>query len=256
MWHRGAETKFAVGDFKQMPRPIDQRVGVFIDVQNMFYAAKHLYGSKLNFARLQDYIARDRPLVRSIAYVVQTPEIDQSNFLAMLRSNGYEIRSKDLKQRPDGSAKGDWDMGLALDALAMSEKLDVIAIVSGDGDFVDLVNFLKARGVRVEIYSFPYSTAEELRWAATEYFQMGTEMVINPQPRAQGYDRDNRDRGFDSGVDSRGYNRDFDDRPRYNDRDSNGHTGGNNGGHNGSSNGNEYPNEENHVPSVENSVID
>ncbi|HEX8550079.1 MAG TPA: NYN domain-containing protein [Abditibacteriaceae bacterium] len=166
-----------------MPRSVDQRVGVFIDVQNMFYAAKHLYGSKLNFAKLLDYVARDRPLVRAIAYVVQTPEIDQSNFLAMLRSNSYEIRSKDLKQRPDGSAKGDWDMGLALDALAMSERLDVVAIVSGDGDFVDLVNFLKARGVRVEIYSFPYSTAEELRWAATEYFQMGTEMIMNPQMR-------------------------------------------------------------------------
>jgi uncharacterized LabA/DUF88 family protein len=131
-----------------------QRVGVFVDVQNMFYAAKHLYNSKLNFARLLDYISRDRPLVRAIAYVVQTPEIDQSNFLAMLRSNSYEIRSKDLKQRPDGSAKGDWDMGLALDALAMADRLDVVAIVSGDGDFVDLVNFLKARGVRVEVYSF------------------------------------------------------------------------------------------------------
>jgi uncharacterized LabA/DUF88 family protein len=160
-----------------------QRVGVFVDVQNMFYAAKHLYNSKLNFARLLDYISRDRPLVRAIAYVVQTPEIDQSNFLAMLRSNSYEIRSKDLKQRPDGSAKGDWDMGLALDALAMADRLDVVAIVSGDGDFVDLVNFLKARGVRVEVYSFPYSTAEELRHTATEYYQMGTEMVINPQPR-------------------------------------------------------------------------
>jgi uncharacterized LabA/DUF88 family protein len=142
-----------------------------------------LYNSKLNFARLLDYISRDRPLVRAIAYVVQTPEIDQSNFLAMLRSNSYEIRSKDLKQRPDGSAKGDWDMGLALDALAMADRLDVVAIVSGDGDFVDLVNFLKARGVRVEVYSFPYSTAEELRHTATEYYQMGTEMVINPQPR-------------------------------------------------------------------------
>lgn len=162
---------------------LDQRVGIFVDVQNMFYAAKHLYNSKLNFARLLDYIARGRPLVRSIAYVVQTPEIDQSNFLTMLRANAYEIRSKDLKQRPDGSCKGDWDMGLALDALAMSERLDVVAIVSGDGDFVDLVNFLKARGVRVEVYSFPYSTAEELRHAATEYFQMGTEIVINPQPR-------------------------------------------------------------------------
>ena len=166
-----------------MSQNYNQRVAIFVDVQNMFYAAKHLYGSKLNFARLQDYVARDRPLVRSIAYVVQTPEIDQSNFLAMLRSNGYEIRSKDLKQRPDGSAKGDWDMGLALDALAMAERLDVIAIVSGDGDFVDLVNLLKARGVRVEVYSFPYSTAEELRSAATEFYQMGPEVVLNPMQR-------------------------------------------------------------------------
>lgn len=167
-----------------MSASLNQRVGIFVDVQNMFYAAKHLYNSKLNFARLLDYISRGRPLVRSIAYVVQTPEIDQSNFLTMLRSNGYEIRSKDLKQRPDGSCKGDWDMGLALDALAMSDRLDVVAIVSGDGDFVDLVNFLKARGVRVEVYSFPYSTAEELRHSATEYFQMGTEIVINPQVRS------------------------------------------------------------------------
>lgn len=159
---------------------LDQRVGVFVDVQNMFYAAKHLYNSKLNFARLLEYIARERRLVRAISYVVQTPDNDQSNFLAMLRSNGYEIRSKDLKLRPDGSAKGDWDMGLALDALAMSERLDVVAIVSGDGDFVELVNFLKARGVRVEVYSFPYSTAEELRVVATEYYQMGQDLVMNP----------------------------------------------------------------------------
>jgi uncharacterized LabA/DUF88 family protein len=74
-------------------------------------------------------------------------------------------------------------MGLALDALAMAERLDVIAIVSGDGDFVDLVNLLKARGVRVEVYSFPYSTAEELRSAATEFYQMGPEVVMNPQSR-------------------------------------------------------------------------
>lgn len=165
-----------------MSATFEQRVGIFVDVQNMFYAAKNLYGSKLNFAKLLGYIARDRAIVRAISYVVQTPEIDQSNFLAMLRSNGYEIRSKELKQRPDGSCKGDWDMGLALDALSISERLDVVAIVSGDGDFVDLVNFLKARGVRVEVYSFPYSTAEELRHAATEYIQMGTEIVM-PAPR-------------------------------------------------------------------------
>ncbi len=163
-----------------MPAAFNQRVGVFIDVQNMFYATKNLYGSKLNYSKLLDYIARGRDLVRSVAYVVQTPEIDQSNFLTMLRSNGYEVRAKELKQRPDGSCKGDWDMGLALDALSMAERLDVVAIVSGDGDFVDLVAFLKARGVRVEIYSFPYSTAEELRATATEFYQMGPEIVMNP----------------------------------------------------------------------------
>jgi uncharacterized LabA/DUF88 family protein len=162
-------------------QPFEQRVGIFIDVQNMFYAAKHLYGSKLNFTRLLDYVGRGRPIVRAISYIIKTPEIDQSNFITMLRSNGYEVRVKDLKQRPDGSAKGDWDMGLALDALAMADRLDVVAIVSGDGDFVDLVNFLKARGVRVEVYSFPYSTAEELRHMATEFYQMGPDVVMNPQ---------------------------------------------------------------------------
>lgn len=160
--------------------PFEQRVAVFIDVQNMFYAAKHLYGSKLNFTRLLDYIAKGRPLNRAIAYIVRTPEIDQSNFLTMLRSNGYETRVKDLKQRPDGTAKGDWDMGMALDAIAISDKVDVVALVTGDGDFVELVNVLKARGIRVEVYSFPYSTAEELRHSATEFFQMGPEVVLNP----------------------------------------------------------------------------
>jgi uncharacterized LabA/DUF88 family protein len=189
-----------------MSLPLDQRVGIFVDVQNMFYAAKHLYNSKLNFGRLLEYIARDRRIVRAISYVVQTPDNDQSNFLAMLRSNGYEIRSKELKLRPDGSAKGDWDMGLALDALAMSERLDVVAIISGDGDFVELVNFLKARGIRVEVYSFPYSTAEELRTAATEYYQMGQDLVMNPSRAgfpANG-ERSNGER-YDARYENRGY---------------------------------------------------
>ncbi len=198
-----------------------QRVGVFVDVQNMFYAAKHLYSSKLNFSRLREYIGRGRPLVRSIAYVVQTPEIDQSNFLTMLRSNAFEIRSKELKQRPDGSSKGDWDMGLALDALSMCERLDVVAIVSGDGDFVELVNFLKARGVRVEVYSFPYSTSEELRHAATEYYQMGTEMVMGTASRGANHHVLSYGSSFGSrGTDEEeiGHSESH-DAPRYLDRD-------------------------------------
>lgn len=156
-----------------------QRVGIVVDVQNMFYSAKHQYNSKLNFARLLEFITRGRQLVRAIAYIVQTPEIDQTNFITMLKSNGYEVKSKELKLRPDGTAKGDWDMGMAIDTIAMADRLDVIALVSGDGDFVDLVNMLKSKGVRVEVYSFPYSTADELRYAATEFYQLGQELLMN-----------------------------------------------------------------------------
>jgi len=155
-----------------------QRVGVFVDVQNMFYAAKHQFRAKLNFTRLLEAISRDRQLVRAIAYLVQTPDTDQSSFVAMLLQNGYEVKAKCLRLRPDGTAKGDWDMGIAIDTMAMAERLDVVALVSGDGDFVDLVNMLKAKGLRVEVYSFPYSTAEELKQSCTEFYQIGPELLI------------------------------------------------------------------------------
>jgi len=155
-----------------------QRVAVFVDVQNMFYSAKHQFRAKLNFQKLLDAVTRDRQLVRAIAYIVQNPDIDQSSFVSMLQQNGYEVKSKALRLRPDGTAKGDWDMGIALDSIAMSERLDTIVLVSGDGDFVDLVHLLKARGLRVEIFSFPYSTAEELRVSATEFFQIGTDLLM------------------------------------------------------------------------------
>jgi len=144
----------------------------------MFYAAKHQHRAKLNFQKLLEAITRERQLVRAIAYVVQSPEIDQSSFIAMLLQNGYEIKSKSLRLRTDGTSKGDWDMGIAIDTMAMAERLDVVALVSGDGDFVDLVNMLKAKGLRVEVYSFPHSTAEELRTACTEFYQIGAELLI------------------------------------------------------------------------------
>src|SRR4030042_1915824 len=141
-------------------------MAVLIDVQNMFYSALNIYKKKLNFEALLSVVTRGRRLTRAIAYIVQTPEVDQSKFLDFLLKLGVETKSKKLKIRPDGTAKGDWDMGLAIDAINLSQKVDVIALVSGDGDFVALVEKLKALGVRVEVYSFPSSTAEELREAA------------------------------------------------------------------------------------------
>jgi len=155
----------------------EQRVAVLIDMQNMFYSALSIYKKKLNFETLLPVITRGRRLTRAVAYVVQTPEIDQTKFLDFLISLGVEIKSKKLKVRPDGSAKGDWDMGLAIDAINIAPKVDAIALVTGDGDFVALVEKLKAMGVRVEVYSFPSSTAEELRLSADYYHALDAEVL-------------------------------------------------------------------------------
>ena len=158
--------------------PPYQRVAVLVDVQNMFYSAKHQYRAKLDFAKLLHACVDGRQLVRAIAYTVQSPDVDQSHFLNLLRQTGYEVKAKQLRLRPDGTAKGDWDMGMAMDAIAMAERVDTLVLVTGDGDFVDLANMLKARGLRVEVVSFPTSTAEVLKEAATEYVGLGPDMLL------------------------------------------------------------------------------
>ncbi len=155
-----------------------QRVAVFVDVQNMYYSAKYQYNGKVNFDKLMSETVRGRRLIRAIAYLVQTEDIDQSKFEDFLYSLGYEVKNKQLRTRPDGSAKGDWDMGIAIDAIAVGERVDVVCLVSGDGDFVDLVEMLKGNGVRVEVYSFPTSTADELKEAATEYYDMAENYLL------------------------------------------------------------------------------
>lgn len=160
-------------------RPIHmhQRVAVFVDVQNMFYSAKALYQKKIDFDQLLKKIANGRELIRAIAYIVQSKDVDQRGFIGFLHQTGYEVKSKELKVRADGSAKGNWDMGIAIDTISMADRMDVIAIVSGDGDFSDLVRHLKAKGARCEVYAFPGSTADELRYTATEFIPLDSDVL-------------------------------------------------------------------------------
>jgi len=153
------------------------RVGVFVDVQNMFYAARGV-NARLDFDVLLQTATRNRRLIRAVAYVVEAREIDQSGFIALLRTKRYEVKRKDLKVRSDGSFKGDWDMEIALDALEMADALDVVVLVTGDGDFTGLVQKLKTRGPRVEVYSFPQNTAKELREAADKFVPIDKRMLI------------------------------------------------------------------------------
>tara|TARA_B100001094_G_C18088933_1_gene749316 strand:+ start:379 stop:915 length:537 start_codon:yes stop_codon:yes gene_type:complete len=161
----------------------NQRVGVFVDVQNMFYSAKKIKHAKLNFSKLMQKAVGSKQLIRAISYVVDNPEIDQSGFLDMLTSNGFEIKSKPLRVRADGSAKADWDMGMAIDAVTLAGKLDVIVIVSGDGDFTHLVYHLQSQGVFVEIISFPESTHDELIKSADLYKPIDDTLLIKSRRR-------------------------------------------------------------------------
>jgi len=156
----------------------DQRIAIVIDVQNMFYSAKSIFKKKLNFDLLVRTITRGRRLVRAIAYIVKSPEVDQTKFVDFLDSIGVEVKVKDLKVRPDGTSKGDWDMGIAIDSINLSPKVDVIALVSGDGDFTVLAQKLQALGVKVEVYAFPSSTAEELRSVADYYYPLDADMLL------------------------------------------------------------------------------
>ena len=162
------------------PMTVEQpRVGVFVDVQNMFYAAKDRYGRRVDYIKLLDLIVGPRYLMGAYAYVVQIPEIDQAPFLSLLEHNGYTIRSKDLRLRGDGSAKGDWDVGIAVDVVSMLSSLDVVILASGDGDFCPLAELIKQQNKRVEVVAFEHNTSMDLQQIADQFFPIGDELLIS-----------------------------------------------------------------------------
>jgi len=140
-----------------------QRIGVLVDVQNLYYSARNLYQQKVNFGQILKDAVQNRTLIRAVAYVVKTEEFKEKTFFDALELIGYEIKAKDLQIFPGGNKKADWDVGLAMDAIEMAPKLDVIIIVSGDGDYIPLVHHLKrAFGCKVESMSFGKSTSSKL----------------------------------------------------------------------------------------------
>jgi len=150
----------------------EQRVGVFIDTQNLYHSARNLYQARVNFgAVLKDAVA-GRKLVRAVAYVITTEAGDEKNFFEALAKLGIETKTKDLQIFAGGAKKADWDVGLAVDAIKMSPRLDSVVIVSGDGDFVPLVEYLQTNGVQVEVVSFGKSTSGKLREAVDDFVDL------------------------------------------------------------------------------------
>ena len=140
----------------------DQRIGVFIDVQNMYYSAKQLYKGKVNFNVVLKEAIAGRQLIRAIAYVIKADVKDEETFYDALIEMGFEVRSKDLQVFYGGAKKGDWDVGIAMDVMRLAPKLDTIVLVSGDGDFSDLLEHTKSLGCRVEVVAFGKTTSHKL----------------------------------------------------------------------------------------------
>jgi uncharacterized LabA/DUF88 family protein len=141
----------------------EQRVGVLVDIQNLYYSAKVIYKKKVDFGQILRVAAGDRKLIRAIAYGIKTLEGQEEKFFEALGKMGYEVKTKDLQIFPGGAKKGDWDVGIAVDAIKMSKSLDAIVLVSGDGDYIPLVKYIQSTtGCRVEGIAFQESTSNKL----------------------------------------------------------------------------------------------
>ena len=140
----------------------EQRVGVFVDVQNMYYSAKNLFQAKVNFGKILEEAVAGRKLVRARAYAIKAPNSVDDNFFTALDNLGFEIKAKELQVYAGGNKKGDWDVGLVIDAIRMSRNLDVVVLVSGDGDYIPAVEYLQNNGVMVEGVAFEETASSKL----------------------------------------------------------------------------------------------
>ena len=152
-----------------------QRVAVFIDAQNMYHSARSLFGGRVNFKELLKTAVSGRQLIRTFGYVIRTKTGEEKPFIDALLKLGIETREKDLQEFFGGAKKADWDVGIAVDAIRTVEIVDVIVLVSGDGDFIPLVEFLKNQGRRVEVMAFGPSASGKLKEIVDEFIDMAEE---------------------------------------------------------------------------------
>lgn len=155
-----------------MLRYQEQRVGIFVDVQNMYHTAKNLYNANVNFANILKEAVGERKLIRALAYVIRSQTIEEEGFFEALQNQGFELKIKDLQIFFGGAKKGDWDVGIAMDIMRLSSKLDVVVLVSGDGDFTELLKHVKALGCRAEVMAFSSSASSHLLQEADRFVDL------------------------------------------------------------------------------------
>jgi len=153
----------------------DQRVGVLVDIQNLYYSARVLYNKKVNFKNLLTASVENRKLIRAIGYGISTEEAQEDKFFDALEKVGFEVKTKELQVFAGGQKKGDWDVGIAMDAVKLAQRVDVIILASGDGDYIPLVEYIQSTtGCRVEGVSFGESTSMRLIESLDDFLDLSS----------------------------------------------------------------------------------
>src|SRR3989338_1791563 len=150
----------------------EQRVGLFVDIQNLYYTARNVYNSRVNFNSVLKDAVGERPLVRAIAYGIKADMPEEGTFFDALRKAGFEVKLKELQSFYGGAKKGDWDVGIVMDIIKLTPKLDVVVLASGDGDYIPLLEYLQTLGQRVELVSFGKSTSTKKRELVDSYLDL------------------------------------------------------------------------------------
>ena len=156
------------------------RVAVFMDVQNVYYTVKQCHECHFDYKAFWNQVTADREVVRALAYAINSKDRKQIRFQQILESIGFEVKRKPFIQRSDGSAKGDWDVGITLDMIEFAQDVDVAVLASGDGDFDLVVRKLRdVHGVEVEVYGTRKLTAASLIQAATRYVPIEGHLLLS-----------------------------------------------------------------------------
>ncbi|MBS4052505.1 MAG: NYN domain-containing protein [Methylomonas sp.] len=156
-----------------------QKVAIFADVQNIYYTCRHRYQKHFNYSAFWQQAAANRTVVAAYAYAIERGDAKQRGFQQILKDIGFQVKLKPYIQRSDGSAKGDWDVGITLDVLELAEQVDTVILLSGDGDFQLLLEKVRQRyRVSSEVYGVAGLTAQTLVQAADKYVAIDESLLI------------------------------------------------------------------------------
>ena len=156
-----------------------ENIAILVDVQNVYYTTRDKYRSNFDYNQFWYVATEGRSVVAAHAYAISSQDPKQRQFHHILRGVGFDVKLKPFIQRRDGSAKGDWDVGIALDAIELAENVDTIVLVSGDGDFEILVERIKQRfGKKVEVYGVPGLTAQNLIDSASKFVPIEKDFLL------------------------------------------------------------------------------